>query len=224
MQVTDPDGVTRLEGWRRAPVAYAENRIVPADVRAKDVRVLSIQSDLVDLQAALRESLRKDGVTSFRLSAREQLSGATVTSFMDATGMKTSAFYAWVGNATSAGKPVKVAGFSIITPSGPDQGTSAEMFIAPEGSFTALGGWVVPTVRYFGLRLNEPNADMAVYGAMSDEDAAKEMGRFFEEWMAYITRGKNMATIGTLQTLGIQNGTDQSQDEGLQDPIFDVGN
>lgn len=221
VQVTDLDGTTGLVGWRRAPVTYAENRIVPIAARYSEARVLSIQSDLPDLQTALVESLKKDGVTSFRLSARRELSGEIVTSFMDATGMKTSTFYAWVGSARSAGEPVKVAGFSITTPSGSDRGTSAEMFIAPPDSFVALGGWVVPTVRYFGLQLYDPNADMAVYGAMSDQDATEEMGRFFKEWMAYITRGQNMATIGTLQTLGIQNGTDQSQDTGLQDPIFD---
>ncbi|MEO0452435.1 MAG: hypothetical protein AAFZ74_19135 [Pseudomonadota bacterium] len=224
VQVTDLDGTTRLVGWKRAPVSYAENRIMPDGSSSSDIRVLSIQSKLTDFQAAIPEMLRVDGVTSFKLSAREKLSGETVISFMDATGMTTSEFYTWVGSAKSAEKTVKLSGFSIVTPSGPDEGTSAEVFIAPTTDFESLGGWVVPTVRYFGLKLNDPNADMKLYGTMSDEDAARQMGRFFEEWMTYITIGKNMATIGTLQTLGMQNGIDQAQDTGLQDPIFDPGN
>jgi len=194
------------------------------DVFTDEVRVLSIQSKTPDLKQALSEILSQDGVTSFHLSASEELSSQTVTSFMDATGMTTSKFYTWVGTAKSADKPVKLAGFSIVTASGPDLGTSAEMFIAPPEVFEPLGGWVVPTVRYFGLELNEPYTDMSMYGAMSDQDATQQMGRFFEEWMAYITAGKNMAAIGTLQTLGMQSGTDQAQDNGLQDPVFDPGN
>jgi len=224
VQVTDLDGITRLVGWKRAPVSLAENRIVPDRNLSGDVRVLSIQSNLTDFQTGIPEILQRDGVTSFKLSALEELSGETVISFMHATGMTTSEFYTWVGTAKSADKTVKLAGFSIVTPSGPDEGTSAEVFIAPTTVLESLGGWVVPTVRYFGLKLNDPNADMTIYGTMRDEEAAQHMEHFFEEWMAYITIGKNMATIGTLQTLGMQNGADQAQDTGLQDPIFDPGN
>lgn len=224
VQMTDADGITRLNGWARAPVPHAENKIVPKGVFSGDARVLSIQSELGEFLPAIHESLELDETRSFRLSASEQLTGETVNLFKDATGMNGAAFYAWIGSAIHKGDSVQIAGFSIVTPQGPDKGAAAEMFIASPEAFEKLGGWVVPTVRYFGLQLNEPDADMTQFGAMSDQDAVTNMGRFFKEWMAQITVGKTMAVMGTVQTLGIQNGSDQAQDTGLQDPIFDVSN
>lgn len=222
IQLTDPDGVTSLPGWSRAPKDFAPNQIVPNGIYARDARILTIQSKVTDFVPAIEEMLERDGVVDVRFRTQHLVAGPEVERFRDATGMMQSEFRTWIATGHETDRAVKIAGFSIVTPVGEDAGVSAEMFVATPDAFERLGGWVVPTVRYFGLSLNSPDAEMMQYGSDADQSAVEHMGYFFQEWMAYITTGKNMAAIGTLQTLGMQSGTDQAQDSGLQDPVFDV--
>ena len=213
VQIVDADGVTRLQGWKRVPIHYADNRIKPLNPKHDLARIVSISSDLTTFLPAIRESLLKDGVTDIKLSAMKSLKGPKVHSFKDAADLLKSEFITWVAKGRDKSGPVKIAGFSIVTPSsGKDPGVSAEMFIAPIDSFEALGGWVVPTVRYFGLSLNNPSQNMVMYGREKDDLAATHMEYFFTEWMQHMTIGKNMAVIGTLHTLEMQNGTGVFQD------------
>ncbi len=219
-QVSDSDGVTRLQGWARAPVAYAPNRITP-ERGADGSRVLTIQSEQTAFGPAIADSLAQDGVLDVQILAQRELSSATVTRFQEAADLRASRFMTWIAAGRDAAGPVKIAGFSIITAQGVDPGVSAEMFVAPVEAFEARGGWVVPTVRYFGLALHDPATDVSAHGRADDAEAVAAMAHFFEEWMGHITLGKTMAAIGTAQTLSMQQGFDQAQDTGLQDPLFD---
>ena len=213
IQLVDADGMTRLQGWKRASIYYADNRITPLDPKHDRARILSISSDLTVFLPAIQESLLKDGVTHVKISAVKSLKGPKVHSFKDASGLLDSEFKTWVAEGRDKFGPVKIAGFSIVTPSpGKDPGVSAEMFVAPVDSFEALGGWAVPTVRYFGLSLNNPSQNMIVYGREKDDAAVTHMEYFFTEWMQHMTIGKNMAVIGTINTLEMQNGTGIFQD------------
>jgi len=210
-QITEADGVTNLHGWKREPLPYASNRIVPSFHKGSNARVLTITSSLTAFKPAIVESLRLDGVTNVKIQAEKQLQGSAIESFKSATNLKGSTFKTWIATGTDVSGDVKIAGISFITPSGNDSGVTAEMFVAPTSEFESLGGWVVPVVRYFGLQLNNPHQNMGAHGRAADKIAAEQMASFTREWMQYVTMGKDMAVISTLQTLGMQNGTGIAQ-------------
>ena len=165
---------------------------------------MSIDSKLTNFNQALNESLALEGLSEVKLQHVNVMQSPVTSRFKKAIGFHDATFRTFIATAIGPTGPVKIAGVSTARTS---IGVMVEVFIAPTKSFDALGSWVVPTVRYFGLALNEPHADMSVHAKVTDKEAADNIADFFSQWMQYMIMGKDMSVMGTIQTLGIQNGT-----------------
>ena len=87
--------------------------------------------------------------------------------------------------------------------------------------FAAMGGWFVPTARYFDVSFEHPDqVDLRRHGTLPDEEAAQKIAEHFGEFMTFILQSQSLMSAMTQQTLSIQQGLDQVEPRGLQDPMY----
>ncbi|MGB3723548.1 MAG: hypothetical protein WA979_12120 [Pacificimonas sp.] len=216
------DGTTTLKGWRAAPADWSKNRIVIDHPAYKAAIVLSVNAMPVGFTNGLSAALAKEGLRDVRLTAKQDLTGDLTTTFSESIDNPGGRYAAFNAMATGRRGPVKVAGFWLQTPQGDEAGSSYEMFIAAPDEYEALGGWFVPAARYFQLSLTDPKpATIRGFGQYGDEDAAKNLASQFGNFMREILAGKTLAGMAQQQTLSIQQGLDQIDGRGLQDPMYD---
>ena len=68
-------------------------------------------------------------------------------------------------------------------------------------------------------RLNALLGDVRL--ALPDEDAAQNIAEHFGEFMTFILQSQSLMSAMTQQTLRIQQGLDQVEPRGLQDPMYE---
>ncbi len=221
VRIADAQIQNSLKGWTKAPAPHAANRIVLKSRGFKDARALTVENTTLDFDRAVTEALSKEGITNISLLTQRDVQEAIAHDFRLVTGIKKGTFRSWIAKGTGPKGEYKIAGFSLISPLGNDPGTSFEMFLAPKREYEALGGFIVPSVRYLDNVITKPPATLREWGAMSDAQAIKEMDAHFAYFMTQIIRGRILQGMMQQQTLGMLQGLGPNGDYGLNDPIYD---
>jgi len=212
---------TILAGWHDAPTAYSSNRILPDDPAFAGAAIFTVEGAPVDFEQGLREALAHEGVTGPTVVARRDLTGSIPDKFGEAIDNRGGRYATFIADATGRDGPVRVAGLWLQTPTGPEAGASFEMFVAPRDTFAAMGGWFVPTARYFDVSFEHPDqVELRRHGTLPDEEAAQKIAEHFGEFMTFILQSQSLMSAMTQQTLSIQQGLDQVEPRGLQDPMY----
>jgi hypothetical protein len=213
---------TILAGWHDAPTAWSSNRILPDDPAFAGAAIFTVEGASVDFEQGLREALAHEGVTGSTVVARRDLTGSIPDMFSEAIDDAGGRYASFIADATGRDGPVRVAGLWLQTPTGPEKGASFEMFVAPRDTFAAMGGWFVPTARYLDVSFEHPDqVDLTYHGTLPDEDAAQNIAEHFGEFMTFILQSQSLMSAMTQQTLRIQQGLDQVEPRGLQDPMYE---
>lgn len=213
---------TILSGWHDAPTAYSANRILPDDPAFAGATVLTVKDVALDFDRGLREALAHEGIDNPTITARRDLTGSIPDMFSTAIDNAHGRYSTFIADAEGPDGPVRVAGFWLQTPVGDEIGATFEMFVAPRDAFVAMGGWFVPTARYFDISFEHPTqVDLSYHGSLPPEEAAQNIAEHFGEFMSFILQSQALMSAMTQQTLRIQQGLDQTDARGLQDPIYD---
>ncbi|MXO66978.1 hypothetical protein [Altericroceibacterium endophyticum] len=223
--VPDPiqrdDRPTILRGWHEAHTTYSDNRLLP-DNQAFDGAVLMTVKDVaVEFEAGLREALAHESVSEPVITARRDLTGGIPDMFSEAIDNPQGRYSTFTASARTASGPVQIAGFWLQTPQGEDIGATFEMFVAPPDIFAAMGGWFVPAARYFDISFVDPaKADLLAVGTAPPDEAAQSLAQHFGDFMSFILQSQALISSMQQQTLSIQQGLDQTNPRGLQDPMY----
>ncbi|WP_137679909.1 hypothetical protein [Aurantiacibacter suaedae] len=212
---------TILVGWHDAPTAYSVNRILPDDPAFAGAAIFTVKDVAVDFEQGLQEALAHEGVSDPTVVARRDLTGSIPDMFSEAIDNAGGRYSTFIAAATGPDGPVRVAGFWLQTPTGPEIGSTFEMFVAPRDTFEAMGGWFVPTARYFDVSFTNPaSVDLRHHGALPADEGAQNIAKHFGEFMTFILQSQSLMAAMTQQTLSIQQGLDQVEPRGLQDPMY----
>ncbi|MXP08576.1 hypothetical protein [Pseudoblastomonas halimionae] len=212
---------TTLVGWHDASTPYSQNRILPDDPSFAGAVMLTVGDVAVDFDRGLVEALAHEGVSEPTVVARRDLTGTIPETFSTAIDNPRGRYSTFVADAVGPDGPVRIAGLWLQSPVDDEPGSTFEMFIAPRDTFEAMGGWFVPTARYFDISFVDPaEVDLTRHGTLPPEEAAQKIAEHFGELMSFILQSQALMSAMTQQTLSIQQGLDQVEPRGLQDPMY----
>lgn len=222
-RVGNSGGYDGLRGWHEEMRAGFRSRLIP-DRAVFAGASLSVVWELPsDFESSLAEALALEGVSKVSVLAQIPLSSDYSSALLALNDLEAGSFASVIGRGEREGQEVKFAGIWMNAPGPgerPDRAATFEFFVAPTAKYEALGGWLVPALRGFDLDLKNP-PPMRDFGAAPDAEQVGYLDLKFRTWITEIVQQRSMTSLMHGQILRMQQGLDQVEPYGLQDPMYD---